>query len=193
MRPNTLQVKLNNRQADPEQLAELIVADQKLLGEAVDGLYNPELRVSSTCAKALRILSREKSRWLYPYFNSFSELLGSTRLSISIEIIYILANLAKVDSQDMIDKLLDVYFEPLGGESLLKAQAVIRGAMRIAVAKPQLAERIAEQLLRVANGTYENEEAHRIAWEAALEALYTMKSMHLPSNGKGYRLGHVFR
>lgn len=193
MTPNELQVTLNNRHANPEKLAELIVADQKLLGAAVDGLYNQELRVSSTCAKALRILSREKSRWLYPYFNSFSELLGSTRLSISIEIIYILANLAKVDSQDMIDKLLDIYFEPLEGESLPKAQAVIRGALRIAEAKPQLAEYLAEQLLRVAKGKFENEEARRRAQEAALEALYTMKSMHLQSNGKGYRIGRIFQ
>jgi len=170
---------IDSKHVSNGELAGMIYEDKGSLEAAVDGLFDHNMRIRVECAKALRILSRNNCPALYPYFNSFAELLDSAKPPLVEEIMYIVANLASVDNQNKIDALLDVFFEPLEGESLHTTRAAIVGALRIAAAKPQLAKRIREQLLRVENGSYTDERARTLARDAAFDALDKLNAMHL--------------
>ena len=167
---------LDRREIDARQLAELILEDGDLLRYAVDGLYTKNPRVNYPCVKALRILSRNHPRLLYPYFNSLVDLLRTSPLLIQNHTIFILANLARVDTQNKLDHFLDAYFEPLEGPSLLTAKSVVKGAVRMAAAKPDLKDQIADELLRVQKGKYEKKECRRIIYREVLDAIQTMKA-----------------
>ncbi len=176
--------KLDQQEINADQLATLMPEDPELLRAVIDGLYMENPRVNFPCAIALRIVSSTQPRRLYVYFNSLADLLKTSICLIKIEIIHILANLAKVDTQGKINNFLDTYFEPLEGPSLLAAMSVIKGALRIMAAKPQLGEQIAEELLRVEIGEYENEEARRIIYEEVLDALQKMNSQPFPYSAR---------
>lgn len=154
----------------------MIFQNGDLLHAAVDGMYSKNSRVNYPCVKAMRIVSRAHPRLLYPYFNLLVDQLNNAHLLIQNQIIYILANLAKVDTQDKIEHFLGDYFEPLEGPNLLTAMAVVKGAVKVAAAKPQLKEQIAGELLRVQKGEYENKECRRIIYDDVLEAIQSMKS-----------------
>ncbi len=179
MQTEDIYENLDSRRLNASQLADLILADPKVIGLVVDGLRQDSPVVRTTSAKALRNVSREKPRMLYPWFNSFATLQNSASFSVRIELIYVLANLAKVDTQDKLDDLLDAYFEPLEEKNLPIARALIQAALRIATAKPGLAKPIAGQLLRVENGRYENEESRRIVYQDVQKTLDQMNSMSL--------------
>lgn len=171
-----LRQKLKRQELDADQIAGSILGDTGLLRTAVDGIYLEKSRAKYTCVRALRIVSRTHPQLLYPYFNLWVDLLSDSDVYIQSEIICILANLARVDTQDKIDDFLDAYFEPLAGPSLLPAMCVVKGALRLLRAKPNLREKIAGGLLRVETGKYENEACRPIIYETVLDALQKMKS-----------------
>jgi len=176
MRPETLYQKLDRRELGAHQLAESILGDADLLRAAVDGLYSKNPRVNYPCVKALRIVSRAHTRLVYPYFNSLVDLLRTSPLLIQNQTIFILANLARVDTQNKLEYFLDAYFVPLQGPNLLTAKSVVKGAVRLLAAKPELKDQIAGELLRVQKGKYENKECRRIIYQDVLDAIQTMQS-----------------
>ena len=171
-----LRQKLKGQELDADQIAGLLLGDTGLLRTVVDSIYLEKPLVKYACIRALRIVSRTHPQLLYPYFNLWIDLLSSSDVFIQNELVYILANLARVDTQDKIDHFLDDYFEPLSGPSLITAMCVVKGSLRLLRAKPKLKDQIATELLRVQTGRYENEACRPIIYEAVLNALQTMKS-----------------
>jgi len=84
--------------------------------------------------------------------------------------IYVIANLASVDNKKQIEKVFDRYFAPISGPALITAANVVRGGAKIAAAKPQLADRVAKEILKVENARYKTPECRRIALGHAIEA-----------------------
>lgn len=176
MRSDKVFQKLDRQEIEADQLADLILEDSKLLPAVVDGIYTEKPRVNYTCVKGLRIVSRTHPRLLYAYFNTLVDLMRTSTLLIQNEIVFILANLARVDTQDKIDYFLDTYFEPLEGPHLLTAMSVVKGSLRLIAAKPKLRSRIAGELMRVRTGKYENEACRPIIYKEVLDTLQIIKS-----------------
>lgn len=168
MRADKLFQKLEQREIEADELTGLILEDSKLLPAAIDGVYARKPQVNYTC--------RTRPGLLYAYFHTLVDLMRTSTLLIQNEIVFILANLARVDTQDKIESFLDDYFEPLEGPHLLTAMSVVKGAVRMAAAKPELKNQIAGELLRVQKGKYENKECRRIIYREVLDAIQTMKS-----------------
>ncbi len=181
MRADIVFQKLEQREIEADDLTGLILEDSKLLSAAIDGVYTRKPQVNYTCAKALRNLSRTRPRLLYAHFHTFVDLMRTSTLLIQNEIVFILANLARVDTQDKIESFLDDYFEPLEGPHLLTAMSVVKGAVRMATAKPELKNQIVGELLRVQKGKYENKESRSIIYGEVLDAIQTMKSRPQPA------------
>jgi hypothetical protein len=64
---------LDSRRLNASQLADLILADPKVIGLVVDGLRQDSPVVRTTSAKALRNVSREKPRMLLPLVQFFRD------------------------------------------------------------------------------------------------------------------------
>ncbi len=122
-------------------------------------------------AKALTLIAEEAPALVYPNFDFFAGLLDSPNSILRWNAARVLASLARVDTENRIEPLLDKYLSPIDGNQMIGAANVILGAAEIARAKPALADRIARAILRVRNARFEHEECNRVAIGHAIRAL----------------------
>jgi hypothetical protein len=128
----------------------------------------PRIRLGAL--KELRLLSERAPDLFHPHFEFFVTLLQNKNSILRWNAILILANLAWVDGERRIDRILDEYLAPVYGPRLIDAANAIRGATAIAVAKPYLADRIAGQILRVERATYGTPECRNVAVGHAIKS-----------------------
>jgi hypothetical protein len=119
----------------------------------------------------LRDLSEQAPDLVYPHFDFFAGLLGSSNHILKWNATLTLANLAGVDREGRLDRIMDAYLAPISGPDMIDAANAIRGAASIALAKPQLAPRIAGRILAVERASYATEECRNVAIGHAIRAL----------------------
>lgn len=162
--------QIAKKESDKDAIAAKVIKNPELLPVIIDGLGADKARVKYGCAKVLRIVSDEAPELLYPRFAFFADLLNSDNNILKWEAIYVIANLAAVDTEDRIEAIFDTYFELIPGPVLITAANVIGGAAKIALAKPQLTERIAKELLKVEKAQYKTTECRNVALGQAIKA-----------------------
>ena len=168
---NSLQTKITRKSASLETLAGNIIKHPKSQREAFEGLGADKARAKYGCLKVLRIISEKKPAILYPEFDRLVSLLDSENNIFKWGAILCIGNLAAVDSEGKIDRILDKYLQPISGHVMITAANVIGGAGKIARAKPHLACRIAHALLRVEQAKYQTEECRNVALGHAVASL----------------------
>jgi hypothetical protein len=160
------QVALN-----PRRLASKAMQNARWLAALTQGLEADKARVKYGCAKALRIVSEERPGLLYPQFDFFVRLLDHPNKIFQWEAAFVLSHLAHVDTDDRFRAIFKKYFSPVSGLVMITAANVIRGSAEIARANPQLADRIAAEVLKVARGRFQTPECRNIAVGHAITAL----------------------
>jgi hypothetical protein len=144
--------------------------ESELIADLLAGLGAKTARIKFGAAKSLEHLSRQSPELLYPHFDFFAAMLGHENQILSWNAMLTLANLAPVDSEGKLDLILDAYLSPISGPALITAANAIRGAARIAAAKPHLAKRITRAILRVERAAYPTPECRNVAIGHALRA-----------------------
>jgi hypothetical protein len=119
---------------------------------------------------SLRIISERKPNVLYPEIGRLIRLLDSENNIFKWGAIIIVGNLAAVDSERKIDRILDRYLQPISGHIMITAANVIGGAGKIARSKPHLADRIARSVLQVEVANYQTEMCRNVASGHAVES-----------------------
>ena len=166
-----LRRRLARKDSSKERIAGEVIKRPPLLADLLDGLGSGEATVKYGCAKVIRAISEREPSVLYPRTDFFVELLDSENTILQWEAIVVLGNLARVDSKRKIDRILDRYLEPIRGPVMITAGNTIKGATRIALAKPKLTERIVKAILGVQRARYKTPECRDIAIGHALEGL----------------------
>ena len=100
-------------------------------------------------AKDLQLISRANPCLLYPYFQAFANLLDSSSSVLLWNAIIILSHLIQVDSERRFDLIFDRYFAHLWDGKLVTAANILENSGRIARNRPDIAERITQELLDV--------------------------------------------
>ncbi len=170
MQESDLLREIGQKKTSKEELTERVIGDPKLLPEVLEGLSHEKADIKYGCAKIIRLISDEHPELLYPRIDFFIGLLEGENRILRWEAVYVLASLAAVDSENKIEKIFDKYFSPIPGPELITASNVIKGAGKIALAKPKLAERIAKELLKIEKAKYENAECRNIALGQAIKS-----------------------
>jgi len=171
MRGQLLLRKLARKDVDKQKLAAVIVKQPALLSEILSGLSSDEASIKYGSVKILRLISESDPAVLYPKINFVFDLLDSGNQIIKWGGIVIIANLASVDSKKKIDKILKRYLEPISGSELITASNVIGGAAKIALAKPNLTDRVVDEILKVEKASYQTPDCRNVALGHAVEAL----------------------
>lgn len=112
-----------------------------------------------SCEKALRLLSEKKPEWVYPYFDLFVSMLGNDNSFLRWGAIFTLSNLTSVDRENKFEEIFHRYFKPVLGPEMITAANVIRASAKIVRSKPELADRIVTEILKVETATYLNKGA----------------------------------
>ncbi len=162
--------RISKKETDKEQIADEVIKNPNLLDKVLKGMDSEEARVRYGCAKVIRIISEKEPSLLYPVINLFIEMLDNENNIFKWEGIHVIGNLAKVDSEDKINKIFKKYFNPISGPTLITAGNIVGGAAKIAQAKPELREKITKELLKVEKATYQTDECRNIALGQVINA-----------------------
>jgi len=163
--------ELGKAVSNPCGLARKAIRDSAWLEATMNGLEADTALIKYGCAKALRIISETRPVALYPHFDFFARLLNGDNRILRWEALFVLSQLASVDKENRFAAVFDKYFSPVPGPVMITAANAIRGGSRIARAKPALADRIAEEILKVEQARYQTRECRNVAVGHAIIAL----------------------
>jgi hypothetical protein len=168
---NPLHARLGRSSANPSAIARRVIKEPGLVPDLFAGLGADRARVRFGCLKVLRMVSEEAPGVLYPNFESIRSLLAGENRILQWGGITVIGNLAGVDDEGKIERILDDYLAPITGGVMITAANVIAAAGKIARAKPGLADRIASQILRVETAEYQTVECRNVAIGHAVVSL----------------------
>jgi hypothetical protein len=167
-----LLVKVADKSLTKEELCRKVKQNFGLLPVLLKGTGSPKAAVRYGCAKVLMDLSAEYPEKLYPYWDAFTELLDSKYRILTWNAMAIIANLARVDEEQKFDAVFEKYYGFLNNEYMVTVANVVGNSGKIALAKPQLINRITAKLLKVENVAvtpHLTEECKRVIAEKAVE------------------------
>jgi hypothetical protein len=156
--------------ADPARVAARVAGDPELITQAIQGVGVAQARTKYRCAKVLRLISESRPQALYPFLDSLVALLDGSNNIIKWEAIRVIGNLAAVDRENKIDRILGKYLAPIAGTAMITAANAMGGAATIAVAKPYLAEAVAQGIMQVEHARYRTAECRNVALGHAILA-----------------------
>ena len=140
--------------ANYPRLISQVKREPELLHALLAAVSSDAARVKFGAAKALRNLSGRAPDLIYPHFDFFASFLRNENSILRWNAILILGNLAAVDGERRVDRIIDDYLSAISGPHLIDAGNTIRGAAAMGVAKPYLADKIASHILEVERATY---------------------------------------
>jgi hypothetical protein len=146
----------------------------------LDGINSAKATVRYTCARVLVDLSGVYPENLYNYINQFIKLLRSDYRIIKWNAMAIIANLASVDKNKVIDDNFERYFDLLNDGYMVTVANLATYSSKIGLAKPYLANAIAHELLKVENITLTpnlTEECKRVIAEQTINSFDLMFSL----------------
>jgi len=170
MSGSKLQQEIARKETDMEKTVDKVMKKPELLSEVFEGLGSDKARIKYGCVKVLRLISEKKPEILYPRMDFFSDLLDSDNNFLKWGAIHTIANLAAADSERRFEVIFDKYFAPIPGPELIPAGNVIGGAAKIALAKPELSDRIAKEMLKVEKAKYQTAECRNVAMGHAIKS-----------------------
>jgi hypothetical protein len=132
-----------------DNLASKAVSDSKALNALLQEVLSKKESARHTSFKALLSISEERPEVLYPKWDFFAGLIGSKNTSFKYIAIYIMANLTKIDRENRFEKIFDKYYGLLDDDSVIPAAHLAGNSGKIALAKPQLQNRITNKLLNI--------------------------------------------
>jgi hypothetical protein len=142
-----------------------------LIDALLEGLTSKTPPVKFGSAKALWLLGEAAPELLYPRFDFFLALLDNENSILRWNAARVLACLASVDADGKLEAALDKYLSPIPGPEMIAAGNAIQWASRIALAKPQLADRIARAIVGVRSASYKTAECRNVAIGHAIVSL----------------------
>jgi len=172
MEPRLLQ-EIASKSITKRDLLQRVKKDFSLLPTVLDGVSSPKAAVRYGCVSVLMDLSQAYPEKLYPHMDSFIALLDSKYRILTWNALAMIANLARVDDNRKFDAIFTKYYSFLNDEYMITVANVVGYSGKIALAKPYLTQRIADELLkvrRISTTPHLTEECKRVIAEKAIES-----------------------
>ena len=132
-----------------DEATQWALADEIALKQILDGLVSKDDAYRYNCFKVLLQISEDQPLVLYPKWDYFVELLGSSNAYHRSAALQLIANLTSVDEENKFEDIFDPYFDLLDDEKIIVTRYLVQNAGTIARAKPSLRTRIVERLLGI--------------------------------------------
>jgi len=157
-----------------EEILSKVKQDFSLISFLLSGVGSSKATVRYGCAKVLMDLSEEHPEKLYPYFDSFTDLLDSKYRILTWNALAIIADLTRVDTDKKFDAIFDKYYSFLDNDYMVTVANVVGNSGKIALAKPYLIPKITDKLLKVQDIStlpHLTEECKRVIAQHAIKTL----------------------
>jgi hypothetical protein len=147
--------QLGQKGADIPAFVERVIKKPKEIAELIEALKVEKRAVKYNYEKVLRLASERRPELLYPYFEVFVDLLDSDNSFLKWGAILTIGNLAAVDDLKKFEAIFKKYYSPISGPAMITAANIIGSSTKIALAKPELTERITREILKVEKAKYQ--------------------------------------
>jgi hypothetical protein len=154
-----------------ERIAARTVKEPPLVAELIRLMGERAVRVKYGASKTLLIVAGKEPGLVYPWFDFFTQLLDSENNVFRWTALRMLASLARADAEGRTERVLGKHLSVIPGPQMIAAGNAIAGAAEIALAKPELADRLAGAILGVQRAVYDTVECRNIAIGHAIVAL----------------------
>jgi hypothetical protein len=134
-------------------------------------LQSDRAEVKYCCAKNLIAIAKENPGRLYPHIDTFVKLLDGDNNVLKWTAIQVIGNLARVDKEKNVDRLISKLVGFLNAGKLITANNATMALSGIAIAKPQYQKQITKELLKVEHYDYDTDECRNIAIGKVIEAI----------------------
>ena len=141
--------KLGKKEIKKQQLSEAVESDFDLVPVVIEGVSSSKASIRYGCAKVLMDLSARHPEKIYPHMDFFISLLESKHRILIWNALAIIANLCPVDAENKFEAIFNKYYSFLSDEYMVTVANVVANSAQIALAKPHLVPKIADQLLSV--------------------------------------------
>jgi hypothetical protein len=165
--------KLANKSMTKEELLAKVRQKPDLIPEVLAGVSSSKPAIRYGCAKVLIDLSEEHPERLYPQMDFFRDLLDNKYRILTWNAIAIIANLTKIDKDNKFDAIFKKYYNLLNDEYMVTVANIAGHSGRIALAKPNLVQKITHELLKVENISmtpHLTEECKKVIAEKTIES-----------------------
>ena len=140
---------LNKKDFKPESLINKATEDPKILAELINNLVAKAETIRYNSHRVLLIISQNEPEILYPHWDFFADLLKSQNNFHKVIGIQILANLARIDTQNKFEEIFDAYCNLLDAKSVMTAGYLAANVGTIAKVKPNLRDKLTNVLLSI--------------------------------------------
>lgn len=151
--------QLNEKGADVASVADQVIKKPREIAALVEALKVEKRAVKYGYEKVLRLVSERRPDLVYPYFDDFVILLDCDNNFLKWGAIMTVANLTAVDTEQKFEGIFRKYYAPVVGPTMVTAANIVGSSARIALAKPDLVEPIAREILKVEKAKYQNKGA----------------------------------
>jgi hypothetical protein len=166
-----------------------------LVSTLLEGTSSAKATVRYGCGSVLMNLSEKYPEKLYPYMDQFLALLDSKHRILCWNAIYIIANLSCVDKNQKFEAAFAKYYSLFNSGYMVTVANLVDASGKIALAKPKLANQIAQQLLKAESleiTPHLTGECKLVIAEHAIES-FSLFFNELDHNTKGKVYGFVER
>jgi len=168
--------KISKKGSDKEQIAKEVIRSPEYLPQLFEGLTHEKGSIKFGCEKVLRLISEQQPELIYPYFDIFVKMLDSDNNILKWGAIVTISNLASVDIHGKFEKIFEKYYFPITEKTMITAANIIGNSWKIALAKPELAEKITQEILEAEKAKYENKgqvspECNNVVYGHAIDSL----------------------
>lgn len=148
--------KISKKGSDKEIIAKEVIGSPEFILQLLEGLNNSKGSIRLGCEKILRLISEQQPELIYPHFDTFAKMLDSENNILKWGAIVTISNLASVDTICKFEKIFKKYFSPITDKTMITASNIIKNSWKIALAKPESSEEIAQEILKAEKARYEN-------------------------------------
>jgi len=158
-----------------------ILCEKAIMKSTIDRINLADLQSDSAevkycCARNLIAIAKENPARLYPDIDTFVKLLDGENNVLKWTAIIIIGNLAKVDKEKKVDRLIGRLVGFLNAGKLITANNATMALASIAIAKPRYQKQITKELLKVEHYEYDTDECRNIAIGKVIEAIGSYSS-----------------
>jgi hypothetical protein len=150
MNPTELIQEISAKDVNIDKFVELALSDGLIRHEIVCQLLsNPDIMVYYHCYYVVSKASQEKPELFYSYWHEIASLLKHKNSYHRDIALTILANLTKVDQENLFARIFQDYFEHINDQKFMTGQCCVKNSLQIIRNKPELQNQIIDLLLDV--------------------------------------------
>lgn len=142
-------LELNTKNIDVENLAREATLNKEFISELLKGVINKSELIRFNSSNVLKVISQKNPETIYPKFDYFVEMLGSSNAYHQCCAIELIANLACSDPKNKFENVFNKFFDILKNEKTIPSAYLARNSGKIALTKPDLRKKITNKLLSI--------------------------------------------